>query len=73
MRRSNAVDSNQAVSQWHHLMQVLEQDAGAVLERMKPVPDYPIWYSRRTPVSSLDAERYEPFSLCGTAEGRGVF
>lgn len=41
MRRSNAVDSERAVSQWHHLMQVLEQDVGAVLERMKPVPGLP--------------------------------
>ncbi len=30
MRRSNAVDSGQAIRQWHHLMQVLEQDVGAV-------------------------------------------
>jgi N-dimethylarginine dimethylaminohydrolase len=41
MRRSNAVDSDRAVSQWHHLMHVLEQDVGAVLERMKPVPGLP--------------------------------
>ena len=41
MRRSNAVNSDEAVRQWHHLMQVLEQDAGAVLERMKPVPGLP--------------------------------
>jgi len=41
MRRSNAVNSNEAVRQWHHLMQVLEQDVGAVLERMKPVPGLP--------------------------------
>src|SRR5262245_66451124 len=41
MRRSNAVDSGQAVRQWHHLMQVLERDADAVLERMKPVPGLP--------------------------------
>ena len=41
MRRSNAVNSDQAVRQWHHLMQVLEQDVGAVLERMKPVPGLP--------------------------------
>jgi N-dimethylarginine dimethylaminohydrolase len=41
MRRSNAVNSDQAVSQWHHLMRVLEQDVGAVLERMKPVPGLP--------------------------------
>jgi N-dimethylarginine dimethylaminohydrolase len=41
MRRSNAVNSDQAVSQWHHLMQVLEQDVGAILERMTPVPGLP--------------------------------
>lgn len=41
MRRSNAVNSDQAIRQWHHLMQVLEQDVGAVLERMKPVPGLP--------------------------------
>ena len=41
MRRSNAVNSGQAVLQWHRLMQVLEQDVGAVLERMKPVPGLP--------------------------------
>ncbi|MEK7236935.1 MAG: arginine deiminase-related protein [Nitrospirota bacterium] len=41
MRRSNAVNSDQAVRQWHHLMQVLERDVGVVLERMKPVPGLP--------------------------------
>ncbi|MEO5955368.1 MAG: arginine deiminase-related protein [Nitrospiraceae bacterium] len=41
MRRSNAVNSGEAVRQWHHLMQVLEQDVGVVLERMKPVPGLP--------------------------------
>jgi len=41
MRRSNVVNSNEAVRQWHHLMQVLEQEVGAVLERMKPVPGLP--------------------------------
>ncbi|HKO30081.1 MAG TPA: hypothetical protein VJU54_03010, partial [Nitrospiraceae bacterium] len=41
MRRSNAVNSDEAVRQWHDLMQVLEQDVGAVLERMKPVPGLP--------------------------------
>ena len=41
MRRSNAVNSSEAVRQWQHLMQVLEQDVGAVLERMKSVPGLP--------------------------------
>jgi N-dimethylarginine dimethylaminohydrolase len=41
MRRSNAVDPEQAVCQWRHLMQVLEQDVGALLERMTPVPGLP--------------------------------
>lgn len=41
MRRSNAVDSGQAVRQWHHLMQVLEQEVGAQLERMQPIPGLP--------------------------------
>ncbi|MGH7486376.1 MAG: dimethylarginine dimethylaminohydrolase family protein, partial [bacterium] len=41
MRRSNAVNSDEAVRQWHHLMQVLEHDVGAVLEQMKPVPGLP--------------------------------
>ena len=41
MRRSNTVNSDEAVRQWHHLMQVLERDVGAVLEQMKPVPGLP--------------------------------
>ena len=41
MRRSNTVESDQAVHQWHHLMRVLEQEVGAVLERMKPIPGLP--------------------------------
>lgn len=41
MRRSNTVNRDQAVRQWHGLMQVLEQDVGAVLERMSPVPGLP--------------------------------
>jgi N-dimethylarginine dimethylaminohydrolase len=41
MRRSNAVDAERALRQWHHLMHVLEQGVGAVLERMKPVPGLP--------------------------------
>ena len=31
MRRVNAVNSDQAVRQWHRLMQVLEEDVGAAL------------------------------------------
>lgn len=41
MRRSNLVDSERAVQQWHRLMQVLEQDVGVALERMQPVPGLP--------------------------------
>jgi N-dimethylarginine dimethylaminohydrolase len=41
MHRSNAVNRERAVQQWHRLMQVLEQDVGAALERMKPVPGCP--------------------------------
>jgi N-dimethylarginine dimethylaminohydrolase len=41
MRRSNAVEAEHAVRQWHRLMEVLEQDIGVVLERMKPVPGLP--------------------------------
>ena len=41
MRRSNAVNSDQAVRQWHHLMRVLEQNVGVVLERMQPIPGLP--------------------------------
>ncbi len=41
MRRSNTVNQDEAVRQWHGLMEVLEQDVGAVLERMKPVPGLP--------------------------------
>jgi N-dimethylarginine dimethylaminohydrolase len=41
MRRSNVVDPERAVRQWHHLMKVLEEEAGAVLERLKPVPGLP--------------------------------
>lgn len=41
MRRSNVVDPEAAVRQWHRLMEVLERDVGVVLERMKPVPGLP--------------------------------
>jgi len=41
MHRANAVNRERAVQQWHRLMQVLEEDVGAVLERMKPVPGLP--------------------------------
>src|SRR6476620_5677794 len=41
MRRSNMVDPEAAVRQWHRLMEVLERDVGAVLERMTPVPGLP--------------------------------
>ncbi len=41
MCRSNVVDSERAVQQWHQLMQVLEQDVGVALERMQPVKGLP--------------------------------
>lgn len=41
MRRSNVVDPEIAVRQWHRLMEVLERDVGAALERMTPVPGLP--------------------------------
>ena len=41
MRRSNMVDPEAAVRQWHRLMEVLERDVGVVLERMTPVPGLP--------------------------------
>lgn len=41
MRRSNMVDPQAAVEQWHRLMEVLERDVGAVLERMTPVRGLP--------------------------------
>jgi arginine dihydrolase len=41
MHRSNAVNRLRAVQQWHRLMEVLEQDVGVALERMKPVPGLP--------------------------------
>ncbi|HET8722510.1 MAG TPA: arginine deiminase-related protein [Nitrospira sp.] len=41
MRRSNVVDPQRAVEQWHRLMEVLEHDVGAALERMTPVQGLP--------------------------------
>jgi N-dimethylarginine dimethylaminohydrolase len=41
MRRSNVVESEHAVRQWHRLMEVLEQDIGVGLERMEAVPGLP--------------------------------
>lgn len=41
MSRANGVDRAAAVRQWHRLMEVLERDVGAVLERMKPAPGLP--------------------------------
>ena len=41
MRRANVVDPAIAVRQWHRLMEVLECDVGAVLERMTPVAGLP--------------------------------
>ena len=41
MRRSNVVEPERAIRQWHGLMNVLEDDIGAVLERMTPMPGLP--------------------------------
>jgi len=41
MRLSNRVNPERARTQWHGLMQMLEQRAGAALERMEPVPGLP--------------------------------
>jgi N-dimethylarginine dimethylaminohydrolase len=41
MSRANCVDRAGAARQWHRLMEVLERDVGAVLERMKPEPGLP--------------------------------
>ena len=41
MRLSNTVDKAQSHAQWRALAHVLEQDAGAKLERMTPVPGLP--------------------------------
>ena len=41
MRRANVVDAKVAVEQWHRLMEVLEHDVGAILERMTPIAGLP--------------------------------
>lgn len=41
MRLSNRVDHERAVSQWHTLMEILEQELGVMLERMPPIPGLP--------------------------------
>ncbi|MCC2643050.1 MAG: putative Dimethylargininase [Nitrospira sp.] len=41
MRRANAVDQGCALNQWRGLMEVLEHDVGAGLERMQPVEGLP--------------------------------
>lgn len=41
MHRSNAVNRERATQQWRRLMQVLEQDVGVGLERMRPVQGLP--------------------------------
>ena len=41
MRLSNRVDHEQAVTQWHGLMQVFEDEMGVTLERMTPVAGLP--------------------------------
>ncbi|MDK2742022.1 MAG: arginine deiminase-related protein [Nitrospira sp. BO4] len=41
MRLSNRVDHEQAVRQWHALMQVFEKDVGVALERMTPIAGLP--------------------------------
>lgn len=41
MRLSNAVDPERARAQWHGLMRSLEEETGAFLERMQPVPGLP--------------------------------
>ncbi len=41
MRRANAVDSDRAKGQWRDLMRILEEDVGATLERLSPVPHLP--------------------------------
>ena len=41
MRLSNEVNRERARDQWYGLMQVLEQQVGALLERMQPVPGLP--------------------------------
>ena len=41
MRRANPVDQGRALGQWQALMEVLEHDVGAGLERMQPVEGLP--------------------------------
>ena len=41
MSRTNCVNPAAAAEQWHRLMEVLEGQVGAVLERMTPVPGLP--------------------------------
>jgi len=41
MHRSNCVNRERAVQQWCQLMRVLEEEIGAALARMKPVPSLP--------------------------------
>lgn len=41
MRRTNAVDHTRAKAQWHGLMQLLEREIGATLERMTAMPQLP--------------------------------
>ena len=41
MRLSNRVNHERAVRQWYELARILEKDAGAVLERMTPIPGLP--------------------------------
>ena len=41
MRLSNTVNPERAQAQWHRLMNVLEQETGAMLERIQPVPGLP--------------------------------
>lgn len=41
MRRRNEVHPSRARDQWQELVRVLEQEAGAILERLDPVPGLP--------------------------------
>jgi len=41
MHRSNVVNTERAIAQWHRLVHVLETELGATLERMKPVSGLP--------------------------------
>lgn len=41
MRRANPVDQGRALGQWQALMEVLEHDVGAGLERMQPIEGLP--------------------------------